>query len=149
MLASLSPWQRLLLASGLVSGSPRRRLLLASGLILVLGALAPLGGLSASGVARWLLGAVALVGLGGWLWRRRATTPRFSLPERLRVISRTGLSQRCGLALVEADGRGFLVAFGDSFAEIHETPVPGSAPIQAPRSSLRRRAPTHPRGTTR
>ena len=107
----------------LASLSPRRRLLLASGLLLGLAALAPLGGLSAPGAARWLLGAGALAGLGWWLWHRGSASPRFTLPERLRVVSRAGLSQRCGIALVEADGRTFLVAFGDSFAEIR--PAPG------------------------
>lgn len=106
----------------LASLSPRHRLLLASGLILGLAALAPLGGLSAAGVARWLLGAVALGGLGWWLWRRGGESSQFTLPERLKVVSRAGLSQRCGIALVEADGRSFLVAFGDSFAQIHESP---------------------------
>jgi hypothetical protein len=41
----------------------------------------------------------------------------------LRVVSRAGLSQRCGIALVEADGHSFLVAFGDSFAEIQKAPA--------------------------
>lgn len=124
----------------LASLSPRKRLLLASGLILGLAALAPLSGLSASGVARWLLGAVALAGLAGWLWRRSATGPRFTLPERLRVVSRAGLSQRCGIALVEADGRSFLVAFGDSFAEIHQAPAPARVLAQARRPAPLRRA---------
>lgn len=112
--------------------SPRRRLLLASGLLLGLAALAPLSDLSAAGAARWLMGAAALAGLGWWLWRHEGASPRFSLPERLRVVSRAGLSQRCGIALVEADGRCFLVAFGDSFAEIRPAP--------------RRRAKTQPKG---
>lgn len=133
----------------LASLSPRHRLLLAGGLLLGLAALAPLGGLSAAGVARWLLGALALAGLGWWLWRRNAAGPRFSLPERLRVVSRTGLSQRCGIALVEADGRSFLVAFGDSFAEIHETPAPRRVPAQARRKAPRRRALVHSKGAVR
>ena len=102
--------------------SVRHRLLLASGLILVLAALASWGGLSASGSARWLLGAVMLGGFGWWWSRRGPRGPRFALPERLQVISRAGLSQRCGIALVEADGRSFLVAYGDSFAEIRAAP---------------------------
>lgn len=106
----------------LTSLSPRRRLLLASGLLLGLTALAPLSGMSAAGAARWLLGAGALAGLGWWWWRRDGASPRFMLPERLKVVSRAGLSQRCGIALVEADGRTFLVAFGDSFAEIRPAP---------------------------
>jgi flagellar protein FliO/FliZ len=107
----------------LASLSPRQRLLIASGLILGLAALAPLGGMSASGAARWVLGAVALSGLCWWLWRHGTAGPRFALPERLKVVSRAGLSQRCGIALVEVDGQSFLVAFGDSFAEIQKAPV--------------------------
>lgn len=112
----------------------RQRLLIASGLILCLIVVAPLRGLSASGAARGLLGLVALGGLGWWLWRRSPVGPRFTLPERLKIVSRAGLSQRCGIALVEADGRSFLVAFGDSFAEIH---------------ALRRRASSQPKGGSR
>jgi hypothetical protein len=106
----------------LASLSPRRRLLLASGLLLGLATLAPLGGLSTAGAARWILGVGALAGISWWLWRRDGASPRFTLPERLKVVSRAGLSQRCGIALVEADGRTFLVAFGDSFAEIRPAP---------------------------
>jgi hypothetical protein len=67
------------------------------------------------------------------------------LPERLKVVSRAGLSQRCGIALVEADGRSFLVAFGDSFAEIHEPLLSKHVPGRARRLSLRR-ASMHPKG---
>lgn len=133
----------------LASLSPRHRLLLASGLILGLAALVPLGGLSASGTARWILGAVALAGLGWWLWRRGGASPRFVLPDRLKVVSRAGLSQRCGIALVEADGRSFLVAFGDSFAEIHESPIPKRVPAQARRVAPRRRASMQSKGVGR
>ncbi|HZI12501.1 MAG TPA: hypothetical protein VE153_19110 [Myxococcus sp.] len=103
--------------------SPRVRLVLAAALVLGLMALGPLGGLSMASAARGLLGVVALAGLGWWLQRRGTVGPGFPRAERLHVVSRAGLSQRCGLALVEVDGRGFLVAFGDSFAEIRETPV--------------------------
>jgi flagellar protein FliO/FliZ len=127
--------------------SVRHRLLLASGLILALAALASWGGLSASGSARWLLGAVTLAGLGWWWSRRVSRGPRFALPERLRVISRAGLSQRCGVALVEADGRGFLVAYGDSFAEIRVAPGRRRMPGQARRPVSRRRASVHSKGT--
>ena len=36
----------------------------------------------------------------------------------LRVVSRASLSQRNGVALLEADGRRYLVAFGDGFATL-------------------------------
>ncbi|QRK04110.1 flagellar biosynthetic protein FliO [Archangium violaceum] len=106
------------------SVSPRARMLLALTLVLGLAALAPLGGASAASVARGLLGAAALGGLGWWLVRRGRAEHRFSLTERMRVVSRTGLSQRCGLALVEVDGSRYLVAFGDSFAEVRRVHTP-------------------------
>lgn len=133
----------------LASISPRTRLLLACGLALGLAALAPLGGFSAVSAARWLLGGAALAGLGWWLRRHGASESRFALPERLRVISRTGLSQRCGLALVEVDGRGYLVAFGDSFAEIREAPEPARAVVQARRPMPRRRSQPNRKGVAR
>ncbi|MCY1080938.1 flagellar biosynthetic protein FliO [Archangium lansingense] len=116
------------------SVSPRNKLLLALGLVLGLGALAPMGGVSAAALARGLLGAVALVGLGWWLVRRGRTDARFALTERMRVVSRTGLSQRCGLALVEVEGSRYLVAFGDSFAEIRRA----HAPVRVKSRSRRR-----------
>jgi hypothetical protein len=106
------------------STPPRNKLLLACGLILGLATLAPLGGMSATSVARGLLGAAALAGLGWWLVRRGGAESRFKLSERMRVVSRTGLSQRCGLALVEVDGSRYLVAYGDSFAEIRRAQAP-------------------------
>lgn len=133
----------------LTSLSPRYRLLLASGLILVLATLASWSGLPASGGARWLLGIAMLVGLGWWWSRRNPGGARFALPQRLQVISRAGLSQRCGIALVEADGRGYLVAYGDSFAEIREAPARKRLPTQGCRFAFRRCAWIHPRGATR
>ncbi|MFL5351262.1 flagellar biosynthetic protein FliO [Archangium sp.] len=106
------------------SASPRNKLLLAGGLVLGLAVLAPLGGASVTSVARGLLGAAALAGLGWWLVRRGRPGSRFALTERMRVVSRTGLSQRCGLALVEVEGSQYLVAFGDSFAEIRRARSP-------------------------
>ncbi len=114
--------------------SPRNKLLLALGLVLGLAALAPLGGVSAATMARGLLGAVALGGLGWWLVRRGRSDVRFALTERMRVVSRTGLSQRCGLALVEVDGSQYLVAYGDSFAEIRRA----RAPVRVKARSRRR-----------
>lgn len=104
--------------------SPRTRLLLAGGLVLGLAVLAPLGGASVTSVARGLLGAAALAGLGWWLVRRGRAESRFTLTERMRVVSRAGLSQRCGLVLVEVEGSRYLVAFGDTFAEIRRARSP-------------------------
>ncbi|NVJ00927.1 hypothetical protein HV824_22805 [Myxococcus sp. AM009] len=104
--------------------SPRSRLLLAGALVLGLAVLGPVAGVSTTVVARWLLGAVALAVLGWWWHRRGAVVTGAASAPRLTVVSRAGLSQRCGVALVEVDGRGYLVAFGDAFAEIRETASP-------------------------
>lgn len=125
---------------------PRHRLLLASGLILGLAALAHLGEITATGVARGVLGLGVLAGLGAWLWRRGASRPRFSVPERLKVLSRAGLSQRCGVALVEADGRTFLVVFGDAFAEVRVAHSPKRVPAHARRFAVRHWASLPPKG---
>ncbi|WP_375767102.1 flagellar biosynthetic protein FliO [Archangium gephyra] len=118
--------------------SPRNKLLLALGLVLGLSALAPLGGVSAAVLARGLLGAAALAGLGWWLVRRRRSDVRFALTERMRVVSRTGLSQRCGLALVEVEGSQYLVAFGDSFAEIRRAHTPVRVKTRSKRRAVAR-----------
>jgi|GEM_PF-900601 hypothetical protein len=135
----------------LSSLSPRARLLAAGALVLGLAALGPLGGLSLTSAARWLLGVVALGGLGWWLRRRGATGPGMPTLERMNVVSRAGLSPRCGLALVEVDGRGYLVAFGDSFAEIRETQEQEAvfALAQARRPMPKRRVPGRGKGVGR
>ncbi|AKJ06426.1 flagellar biosynthesis protein FliO [Archangium gephyra] len=120
------------------SVSPRNKLLLALGLVLGLAVLAPLGGVSAAVLARGLLGAAALGGLGWWLVRRGRADVRFALTERMRVVSRTGLSQRCGLALVEVEGSRYLVAFGDSFAEIRRAHTPVRVKTRSKRRTVAR-----------
>jgi flagellar protein FliO/FliZ len=137
----------------LASMSPRARLLAAGALVLGLAALGPLGGLSMTSVARGLLGALALGGLGWWLRRRGASGPEVPQVARLHVVSRAGLSPRCGVALVEVDGRGYLVAFGDSFAEIRETQgqedMFAQALAQARRPMPKRRVPGRGKGVGR
>jgi len=102
--------------------SPRSRLILAGTLVLGLAALGPVAGMSPAAAARWVLGAAVVAVLGWWIRRRGAAGVGAPAAPRLSVVSRAGLSQRCGLALVEVDGRSYLVAFGDAFAEIRETP---------------------------
>lgn len=99
----------------LVSLSPRARLAVACGLVLALAALAPVGG---------ALAALALVALGAWLLSQGRVARGLLPPEPLRVVSRAGLSPRCGLALVEVEGQRYLVAFGDSFATIRSASAP-------------------------
>ncbi|MHB8872740.1 MAG: hypothetical protein ACYC8T_03540 [Myxococcaceae bacterium] len=104
--------------------SPRNKIFAASALLLVLSAAALAKGLDAVTAARWILAAAAAVGLVVWYRRARGAGARFVAPSRLTVVSRAGLAQRCGVALVEADGRTFLVVHGDGYAEVCEAPAP-------------------------
>ena len=123
------------------SFSPRGRLLCAVALLVGLATLAPLGGLSWVGTSRLLVGAMALAGLGWVLSRQGSGTRDARAPrvEPLSIVSRTGLSQRCGLALVQVEGRHYLVAYGDTFAEIHEARDPEVAPVSKPSLPAKRR----------
>jgi flagellar protein FliO/FliZ len=118
------------------AASARTKMWMVVGLLLGLAALVPLGGLSAASSARGLLGALALVGLGGWLMRRGRAKSRFPLSEPMRVVSRTGLSPRCGLALVEVEKGRYLVAYGDSYAEIRRVHAPVRVKTRARRSAV-------------
>ncbi|MFB1481295.1 flagellar biosynthetic protein FliO [Corallococcus sp. RDP092CA] len=94
--------------------------------------------------SRLLVGSMALAGLGWGLLRKGGSSGSGDAAtlEPLRIVARTGLSQRCGLALVEADGRRYLVAYGDTFAELRETRAvavltsPLSGPAGKPRPDL-------------
>ena len=96
--------------------NPKHKLI-AAGLALLAVPLLATQTASAASVARLLLGLAAIAGLGWWYFRgpRRE---KFSLPPRLNVIQRVGLSQRTGLALVEVDGRALLVVHGEGFARV-------------------------------
>ena len=97
---------------------PRAKLLVATVLVLLLSLAAPRGGLSVVGLARGLL-ALALLGGAGWrLARGRSSRRAFRLHEPLEVLSRQGLSPRCAVALLQADGERFLVTYGDGFAQV-------------------------------
>jgi flagellar protein FliO/FliZ len=101
-----------------------RRLALAGALLgaLALGA-ALSAGVSGVSLARAGLGAAAVAALGLWLRRARDGGRRsaFAATTRLRVVQRVGLSPRTGLALVEVDGRPYLVVHGDGFARLRLT----------------------------
>jgi hypothetical protein len=102
-------------------GGPRGRAL---GALVLLAALV-LAGRGGTALPGGLAGALLLLGgagaaAGAWWARGRAAGPGggFRLPERLVVHQRAGLSGRCGLALVEADGARYLVVYGEGFATV-------------------------------
>lgn len=119
--------------------NPRTRLLLAVALMLGLIAASLAKGFSASTIARAILVIAGLAGLAWWM-RRRASVAAGEAPvRRLHVLDRTGLSPRCGLALVAIDGREFLVAYGDGFAEVTPTSEASSRSGPRPAPRLRHR----------
>ena len=103
--------------------TPRNKLIAACVALTVLVALATVRGMSATAVARAVLAVAAVAGIGWWWLRSQnlSTTKKFQLAPRMSVVSRAGLSQRTALALVEVDGRSFLVVHGDGYAEICST----------------------------
>lgn len=113
--------------------SPKGKLLLAALLLISLSAAASLGGMSAASTSRWALGAVAVGASLWWTTRSRTTGAGQVAQARLSVIGRAGLSQRCGVALVEADGRAYLVVHGEGYAEVCEAKVAVAAKARRPR----------------
>lgn len=119
--------------------SPRSKLLLISALIAVLAFAAHASGAGAASVARLLLALLAVAGGIVWWQRRQRAPASLPLAHRLQVLDRTGLSQRCALALVRVDGGEFLVAYGDGFAEIHPAKRLTAASARRPSPQPRRR----------
>jgi len=118
-----------------MNASVKVKLLAASLLVLLLAAFSQRSGASAAVVARVVLGVAALGGLALWMVRARQSGARmgagpFQLPPRLSIAARAGLSARTGLALVDADGRRYLVAYGDGFAQLLNA-LPSRPPAQA------------------
>jgi hypothetical protein len=110
--------------------APRTKIIAASLLLLALGAAATVRGLDAATLARALLGLAALAGLAGWFIRARGAQGPVEAP-RMSVISRTGLNARTGIALVEVDGKTFLVVHGDGFAKVCRTAKPFKAALRS------------------
>ncbi len=110
-----------------MSDSIRRKVIAVSVALLALCALALVqAGWSFAALARVLLGAGSVLGLA-W-WGLRSSQPAgFRAAPRLVVLQRVGLSARTGLALIEVDGRPFVVVHGDGFARLR--PAPRRVPL--------------------
>lgn len=101
--------------------SPQGRLILCFGLLasLVLAAIARQQGWGGTGL--WV--GIGCLAAAAWMWRQGALgRPRVPGEIPLEVRARTGLSPRCGLALIEAEGERYLVVHGDGFATVHGMP---------------------------
>lgn len=116
--------------------SPRQKLAAAALCLLAVPVVAAAQGASAAGAARVVLGLTALAGLALWCTRRRGVASKFKAAPRLQVVQRAGLSQRNGVALIEVDGRSYLVVHGDGFARLQ--PVRKPRHLTPARSPLRR-----------
>jgi flagellar protein FliO/FliZ len=101
--------------------TPKTKIAIASIMLLALGVAAGAQGLDATRIARALLAVVALAGLGGWFLRSRSARPAAPAP-RVAIVARTGLAHRTGVALIEIDGKPFLVVHGDGFANVSAIP---------------------------
>lgn len=104
--------------------SPRQKLVGAALLALALPLAAATQGASAATWARVLLALGAVGGLGAWLFKARGGATTFKAAPRLKVIQRAGLSQRTGVALIEVDGKPYVIVHGDGFAKLQPTRQP-------------------------
>jgi len=97
--------------------TPLGKLLVAVVLLVVLACCFPSAQSGAITLSRWILGGLALAGLGLWLKTSQpvlggaASTP-------LQVKARAGLGPRSGLVLVQAEGHLFLIAHGEGFVKM-------------------------------
>ena len=112
--------------------SPRHKLVAAALLALLAPLAAALNGASAATAARVILGVAAAGGLAFWFIRARGGLgTKFKDAPRLNVVQRAGLSQRTGVALIEVDGKPYLIVHGDGFAKITPTRRPTRVALRA------------------
>jgi hypothetical protein len=112
--------------------SPKQKILAASCALMALFAIAASQGASPSSIARVLIGIGAVVGMTVWFARQRGLAPKLAATApRLAVVARTGLSQRAGVALIEVDGKPFIVVHGDGYAQVHPTASPSFRDVLA------------------
>lgn len=79
------------------------------------------------------LGLAAVAAL--WLKRRMGVAPVGRGERRLRLVERTSLSPTAQVALIEADGREFLVVVGSAPATIHPLPARAAPPAPGEREA--------------
>jgi flagellar protein FliO/FliZ len=113
--------------------SPKQKLIGAALLALTAPLIAAMQGASAASAARLLLGLAAVGGLVAWFIRARGglSGSKFKDAPRLNVVQRVGLSQRTGVALIEVDGKPYLVVHGDGFAKITPARRPARVALRA------------------
>ncbi len=100
--------------------TPRHKLIAAGALSALLAVTAAVSSGSMTTGARIIVGALALAGLATWMLKQRglALPGRFATTRRLQVVQKVGLSPRSGVALIEVDGRSFLIVHGEGGTRI-------------------------------
>lgn len=94
---------------------PRQKLIAAGASFLLLALAAAVSSGSITSGARVMLGALSLGALAAWILKAKGLPlpRRFAQTPRLQVVQRVGLSARSGLALIEVDGRSYLIVHGE------------------------------------
>ena len=118
--------------------TPRHKLIAVGVLTLAVPLLAAAQGASAASAARLLLGLIALGGIVAWVIHSRNALPTsaFKAAPRLQVLQRVGLSQRTQVALVEVDGKPYLIVHGDGFAKIRSAVQPQAVAARTRRAPV-------------
>lgn len=117
--------------------TPKQKLVGASIAALTIPLAASFNGASSATAARIVIAVLALGGLVFWFVRAKGglgflAGSKFKSAPRLNVVQRVGLSPRTGLALIEVDGKPYLVVHGDGFARIRPARGPTRAAPLAP-----------------
>lgn len=100
--------------------NPRQKLMAAGVMSALLALAAAVSSGSLTSGARIIVGGLAVAGLATWVLKQKGLplTGRFAQTPRLQVVQKIGLSARAGVALIEVDGRSFLVVHGDGAPRI-------------------------------
>lgn len=100
--------------------NPRQKLMAAGVMSALLALAAAVSSGSLTSGARIIVGSLAVAGLATWVLKQKGLplTGRFAQTPRLQVVQKIGLSARAGVALIEVDGRSFLVVHGDGAPRI-------------------------------
>jgi flagellar protein FliO/FliZ len=115
----------------MTSLSPRNKVAVAGALCAALALTAAASSGSLTTAARLTLGTFALGGLAWWVSRQQGLSLKgtFSKTQRLTVVQRVGLSKSTGVALIEVDGRSYLIVHGDGVARVR--PIASRAALMA------------------
>jgi flagellar protein FliO/FliZ len=100
--------------------NPKQKLVAAGVMSALLALAAAVSSGSLTTGARIIVGALAVAGLATWALKQKGLSlpGRFAQTPRLQVVQKIGLSARAGVALIEVDGRSFLVVHGDGGTRI-------------------------------